>query len=169
MNDSRCVTIGLSDDQRRIIISGDVDSLRNDRRVRMSLKRIDPSFDGKDMSIAVGDRNVTELLLALHEALAARGYVDPTMKNLDPCLTTSSFRSGRLASLARKHEESEITIVTQKISGHFQNPFRPFCQAGSCIPSSYYPLTTWPSRKTQRISPCPERERLPSCTGRSLT
>ena len=76
MNDSRCVTIGLSDDQRRIIISGDVDSLRNDRRVRMSLKRIDPSFDGKDMSIAVGDRNVTELLLALHEALAARGYVD---------------------------------------------------------------------------------------------
>ena len=70
------VTIGLSEDHQRVTISGDVDALRKDRRVKMSLKRMDPSFDEEDMSIAVGNNDITELLLSLHEALASRGYSD---------------------------------------------------------------------------------------------
>ena len=70
------VTISLSEDQQRITISGDVDALRKDRRVKMSLKRIDPSFNERDMSVAVGNNDITKLLLSLHEALASRGYTD---------------------------------------------------------------------------------------------
>lgn len=68
------VTLSLSDNQDYIQIQGDVDELHRDRRMAISLKRIDPNYDQKTLRIHVADRDVVDLLRLLHDALSKRGY-----------------------------------------------------------------------------------------------
>lgn len=86
MDTKHYVTLSLSEDGRSIAIGGDTDRLKRDRRVLTSLKRLDPSFDKNDLTLNVGDRDISELLLSLHEALSARGYVDSNNDAADSVL-----------------------------------------------------------------------------------
>lgn len=70
------IRLNLSDDHKTIQFTGAIDKLRRDRRMLMTLRRIDSAFDAKNMAIAVGDNELHKLLLDLHNALAKRGYVD---------------------------------------------------------------------------------------------
>lgn len=74
MTKPKKITLSLSEGNEYIQIGGDVESLRRDRRMAMSLRRIDPSFDPKTLRVAVADCDVTDLLRALHDALSKRGY-----------------------------------------------------------------------------------------------
>ena len=74
MPEAKKITLSLPEGQDYIQIDGDVDALRRDRRMAMSLRRIDPSFDPNTLRINVAGRDVTDLLRALHDALAKRGY-----------------------------------------------------------------------------------------------
>lgn len=74
MPEAKKITLSLPDGQDYIQIDGEVDALRRDRRMAMSLKRIDPSFDPNTLRINVAGRDVTDLLRALHDALSKRGY-----------------------------------------------------------------------------------------------
>ena len=86
MAEAKKITLSLPDGQEFIQIAGDVDALRKDRRMAMSLKRIDPSFDPNTMRVAIAGRDVTELLQALHDALSKRGYEDTNDENADAAL-----------------------------------------------------------------------------------
>lgn len=68
------VTLSLSDNRDYIQIQGDIDELRRDRRMAISLKRIDPNYDQETLRIHVADRDVVDLLRLLHDALSKRGY-----------------------------------------------------------------------------------------------
>lgn len=72
----KTICLNLSDDGKTITLGGDVDQLRRDRRMMISLKRISPGFDATTMTVDVGDREIHELLLDLHDALSKRGYLD---------------------------------------------------------------------------------------------
>lgn len=74
MAEAKKITLSLPDEQGYIQIGGDVNALRKDRRMAISLRRIDPSFDSDTLRINVAGRDVTDLLRALHDALAKRGY-----------------------------------------------------------------------------------------------
>ena len=74
MTEPKKITLSLPEGNEYIQIGGDVESLRRDRRMAMSLRRIDSSFDPKTLRIAVADRDVTDLLRALNDALSKRGY-----------------------------------------------------------------------------------------------
>lgn len=76
MDAKHAVKLSLSDDEQTIRIEGDTDALKRDRRVLMSLKRLDSSFDKSSLTLNVKGRDVSSLLLSLHEALSQRGYVD---------------------------------------------------------------------------------------------
>lgn len=86
MAEAKKITLSLPDGQEFIQIAGDVAALRKDRRMAMSLKRIDPSFDPNTMRVAIAGRDVTELLQALHDALSKRGYEDTNDGNADAAL-----------------------------------------------------------------------------------
>ena len=70
------VVLSLSDDQSFIQIGGDIDALRKDRRMTISLRRLDQNFDSEAFRINVYGRNITDLLRELHDAFAKRGYED---------------------------------------------------------------------------------------------
>lgn len=86
MGATHSVTLSLSEDGRSVKIGGDTVSLARDRRVLMSLKRLDPSFDKNRLTLSVGDHDISEFLLSLHEALASRGYVDSNNDAADSVL-----------------------------------------------------------------------------------
>ena len=86
MAGSKRITLSLPDGQDYIQIGGDVDALRRDRRMAMSLRRIDPGFDSDTLRINIAGRDVTDLLRALHDALAKRGYEDANDDNADSVL-----------------------------------------------------------------------------------
>lgn len=86
MAGSKKITLSLPDGQDYIQIGGDVDELRRDRRMAMSLRRIDPSFDSEALRINIAGRDVTDLLRALHDALAKRGYEDANDDKADTVL-----------------------------------------------------------------------------------
>lgn len=86
MEGSKRITLSLPDGQDYIQIGGDVDALRRDRRMAMSLRRIDPSFDSHALRINIAGRDVTDLLRALHDALAKRGYEDSNDDKADSVL-----------------------------------------------------------------------------------
>lgn len=81
MGEPKKILLSLSEECDYIQIGGDVDTLRKDRRMAISLKRIDSNFDPDTLRISVADRNVTDLLHALHDALAKRGYEDSNNDN----------------------------------------------------------------------------------------
>lgn len=76
MKEKHNVKFNLSEDGRFVVISGDTDRLKQDRRVLMSLRRLDPSFDKVSLTLSIGEHNVSEFLRSLHESLSARGYED---------------------------------------------------------------------------------------------
>lgn len=80
------VTLILSDDQKYIQIQGDVEQLRKDRRIAVSLKRIDPNYDPDTLIIHVADNDTVDLLRSLHDALAKRGYEETNDDNSNAVL-----------------------------------------------------------------------------------
>lgn len=82
----RIIKLSLSEDGKVVTLSGDVSALKRDRRMLMSLRRISPSFDVNEMSIEVGNREVHELLLDLHDALSKRGYAEQGDSNTNDAI-----------------------------------------------------------------------------------
>ena len=80
------VTLILSDDQKYIQIQGDIEQLRKDRRMAVSLKRIDPNYDPDTLIIHVADNDTVDLLRSLHDALAKRGYEETNDDNSNAVL-----------------------------------------------------------------------------------
>ena len=88
MGDKHNITLSLAEDRRYITIGGDTNYLKQDRRVLISLRRLDPSFDKNSLVLNVGDRDISELLFSLHEVLSARGYVDSNNDIADSVLAS---------------------------------------------------------------------------------
>lgn len=86
MAGAKTITLSLPDGQDYIQIGGDVEALRRDRRMAMSLRRIDPSFDPDALRINIAGRDVTDLLRSLHDALAKRGYEEANDDKADSVL-----------------------------------------------------------------------------------
>lgn len=102
MGQSHRITLELSEEQGFVQITGDVDTLRKDRRVAMSLRRLDPGYDPKELRINIGNRNVPDLLRALHEALSKRGYEDSDGEKADEALKKFYRQENAFAEFSEK-------------------------------------------------------------------
>lgn len=70
------ITLCLPDGEDFIQLQGDIEAIRKDRRMMISLKRIDPNYDPKTLRIHIAGRDIAELLRSLHNALEKRGYAE---------------------------------------------------------------------------------------------
>lgn len=127
MSKSR-VVLSLSDDQSFIQIGGDTDTLRKDRRMAISLRRLDQNFDSETLRINVSGRNITDLLRALHDAFAKRGYED--INDKESSLLLEEFYSeqkefAEFSEMARRIRNNDcrpedFKVFTKSIANHIR-------------------------------------------------
>lgn len=152
MNDKYAVTLDLSEDQKSIRIVGDAAALRRDRRIMMSLKRIDPGFDKATLTLSVGDRDLSDVLRDLHNAFSARGYSDSNNDAAASVLGDFYAREKAFADFSEKARRIRSNDCEQETLNRSLTCLWLAFLDDSFILSNFYRPITWPFRKTRRIS-----------------